>query len=80
NEALKKISEKMGNNKEPSRDGNVKDDNNKSRTGKAFATITNPVRKEYTANLLQNPLGNKPQPFPLPLKGQAGNLPLFEQN
>nr|GFA30057.1 putative reverse transcriptase domain-containing protein [Tanacetum cinerariifolium] len=38
----------MGNNKEPSRDGNVKDDNNKSRTGKAFATITNTVRKEYT--------------------------------
>ncbi|GKD09153.1 hypothetical protein Tco_1188838, partial [Tanacetum coccineum] len=48
NGALKKISENRGNNGEPSRDGNVRDDNKRSRTGRAFATITNPVRKEYT--------------------------------
>ncbi|GJX62338.1 putative reverse transcriptase domain-containing protein [Tanacetum coccineum] len=46
--AFKKISEKKWNNGEPSRDGNVRDDNKRSRTGRAFATITNPVRKEYT--------------------------------
>ncbi|GJT84344.1 hypothetical protein Tco_1058686 [Tanacetum coccineum] len=48
NGSLKKITEKRGNGGEPSRDGNVKDDNKRSRTGKAFATTTNPVRKEYT--------------------------------
>ncbi|GKC99725.1 hypothetical protein Tco_1170000, partial [Tanacetum coccineum] len=48
NGALKKISENRGNNGEPSRDGNVRDDNKRSRTGRAFAIITNPVRKEYT--------------------------------
>ncbi|GJW81377.1 reverse transcriptase domain-containing protein [Tanacetum coccineum] len=47
-EALKKVTKKIGNNGEPSRDGNVRDDNKRSRTGRAFATITNPVRKEYT--------------------------------
>ncbi|GKB36058.1 putative reverse transcriptase domain-containing protein [Tanacetum coccineum] len=50
NEALKKISEKRGNNGEPSRDGNVRDDNKRSMTGRAFATTTNPVRKDYTGN------------------------------
>ncbi|GJV73171.1 putative reverse transcriptase domain-containing protein, partial [Tanacetum coccineum] len=48
NGALKKITKKRGNNREPSRDGNVRDDNKRSRTGREFATITNPVRKEYT--------------------------------
>ncbi|GKA91189.1 hypothetical protein Tco_0813059 [Tanacetum coccineum] len=50
NGALKKISEKRGNNEEPSRDGNARDDNKRSRMGRAFATTTNPVRKEYTIN------------------------------
>ncbi|GJR34194.1 reverse transcriptase domain-containing protein [Tanacetum coccineum] len=39
---------KRGNDREPSRDGNVRDDNKRSRTGKAFATTTNPARREYT--------------------------------
>ncbi|GKE17710.1 putative reverse transcriptase domain-containing protein [Tanacetum coccineum] len=47
NESLKKNTEKRGNGGEPSRDGNVKDDNKRSKNGRAFATITNPVRKEY---------------------------------
>ncbi|GKB16521.1 putative reverse transcriptase domain-containing protein [Tanacetum coccineum] len=38
---------KRGNGEDPSRDGNVKDDNKRSRTGRAFSTTTNPVRKEY---------------------------------
>ncbi|GJX54932.1 reverse transcriptase domain-containing protein [Tanacetum coccineum] len=50
NGALKKISEKRGNNREPSRDGNARNDNKRSKTGKAFATTTNLVRKEYTGN------------------------------
>ncbi|GJX06904.1 putative reverse transcriptase domain-containing protein [Tanacetum coccineum] len=47
NGALKKKTKKRGNNGEPSRDGNVRDDNKRSRTGRSFATITNTVRKEY---------------------------------
>ncbi|GJR04199.1 putative reverse transcriptase domain-containing protein [Tanacetum coccineum] len=50
NEALKKISKKRENNGEPSRDGNARDDNKRSWTGRAFATTTNPIRKEYTGN------------------------------
>ncbi|GKC36033.1 hypothetical protein Tco_1048417, partial [Tanacetum coccineum] len=37
NGALKKNTEKRGNSGEPSRDGNVRDDNKRSRTGRAFA-------------------------------------------
>ncbi|GKC47507.1 putative reverse transcriptase domain-containing protein, partial [Tanacetum coccineum] len=50
NGALKKIYKKRGNNREPSKDGNARDDNKRSKTGRAFATTTNPVRKEYTGN------------------------------
>ncbi|GJU84890.1 putative reverse transcriptase domain-containing protein [Tanacetum coccineum] len=48
NGALKKVTEKRGNSGEPSRYGNVRDDNKRSRTRRAFSIITNPVRKEYT--------------------------------
>ncbi|GJV35268.1 putative reverse transcriptase domain-containing protein [Tanacetum coccineum] len=50
NGALKKVTEKRGNNGELNRDGNARNDNKRSRTGRAFATNTNPVRKEYTGN------------------------------
>ncbi|GJY89852.1 putative reverse transcriptase domain-containing protein [Tanacetum coccineum] len=46
--SLKKNSEKRGNGGEPSRDRNVKDDNKRTRTVNAFATTTNPMRREYT--------------------------------
>ncbi|GJS35593.1 putative reverse transcriptase domain-containing protein [Tanacetum coccineum] len=47
--ALKKNTEKRRNNEELSRDGKVKDDNKRSRTGRAFSTTTsNPVKKEYS--------------------------------
>ncbi|GKE25004.1 hypothetical protein Tco_1436516 [Tanacetum coccineum] len=55
NEALKKVTKKRVNSGEPSRDGNVRDDNKRSKTGRAFATITNPVRKEYTGVTLKCP-------------------------
>ncbi|GKE10116.1 reverse transcriptase domain-containing protein [Tanacetum coccineum] len=48
NRALKKITEKIRNNGEPSRDRKVRDDNKRPKTGKAFATVINPIRKEYT--------------------------------
>ncbi|GKE76467.1 hypothetical protein Tco_1542587, partial [Tanacetum coccineum] len=47
NGPLKKNTEKRGNSGELSRKENFKDDNKRSRTGRVFATITNPVRKEY---------------------------------
>ncbi|GJU21773.1 putative reverse transcriptase domain-containing protein [Tanacetum coccineum] len=50
NGSLKKSGEKRGNGREPSKEGNVKGDNKRARTGKVFATITNPVRKEYTGS------------------------------
>nr|GEV43355.1 cytochrome c biogenesis FN, mitochondrial [Tanacetum cinerariifolium] len=48
NGSLKKNIEKRGNSGEPSRDRNVKNDNKMTRTGNAFATNVNPVRREYT--------------------------------
>ncbi|GJZ35268.1 putative reverse transcriptase domain-containing protein [Tanacetum coccineum] len=50
NGSLKKSGEKRGNGREPSKEGNVKGDNKRARTGKVFATITNPVKKEYTGS------------------------------
>nr|GEX38060.1 putative ribonuclease H-like domain-containing protein [Tanacetum cinerariifolium] len=47
NGSLKKNTKKRSNSGEPSRDRNVKDDNKRSRTGNAFATTANPVRREY---------------------------------
>ncbi|GKB31551.1 putative reverse transcriptase domain-containing protein [Tanacetum coccineum] len=48
NGSLKKNPKKRGNGGEPSRDRNVKDDRKRTRTGNAFATTANPVRREYT--------------------------------
>nr|GEV43183.1 reverse transcriptase domain-containing protein [Tanacetum cinerariifolium] len=48
NGSLKKNNEKRGNSRELRRKENVRDDNKRSRTGRVFATITNPIWKEYT--------------------------------
>ncbi|GJW56386.1 putative reverse transcriptase domain-containing protein [Tanacetum coccineum] len=48
NGSIKKNPEKRGNRGEPSKDRNVRDDNKRTRTGNAFATTTNPVRRENT--------------------------------
>ncbi|GJS98190.1 reverse transcriptase domain-containing protein [Tanacetum coccineum] len=48
NRSLKRSGERRGDDGESSTEGNVKGDNKKARTGKVFAIITNPVRKEYT--------------------------------
>nr|GFA52539.1 reverse transcriptase domain-containing protein [Tanacetum cinerariifolium] len=47
NRSIKKV-EKRGNAGEPSKDKNGRDDNKRTRTGNAFATIANPIRRENT--------------------------------
>ncbi|GKB65127.1 reverse transcriptase domain-containing protein [Tanacetum coccineum] len=47
NGSLKKNTEKRGNGGEPSRYGNAREDNKRSRIGRVFAIVTSPARKEY---------------------------------
>nr|GEY63315.1 hypothetical protein [Tanacetum cinerariifolium] len=54
NGSLKKNTEKRGNGRELSRKENIKADNKRSRTGRAFATITNPFRKEYMGHFARD--------------------------
>ncbi|GJY48201.1 putative reverse transcriptase domain-containing protein [Tanacetum coccineum] len=49
NGSIKKNPKKRGNEGEPSKDRNVRDDNKRTRTGNAFSTTTNPVRRENTS-------------------------------
>nr|GEV79784.1 putative reverse transcriptase domain-containing protein [Tanacetum cinerariifolium] len=46
NGSLKRTGERRGDGGESSKEGNVKGENKRARTGKVFAIITNPVRKE----------------------------------
>ncbi|GJV88050.1 putative reverse transcriptase domain-containing protein [Tanacetum coccineum] len=48
NRSLEKNPEKRGNGGEPSKDRNERDNNKRTRTGNAFATTINPVRRENT--------------------------------
>ncbi|GKC36437.1 putative reverse transcriptase domain-containing protein [Tanacetum coccineum] len=48
NGSIKKNPKKRGNEGEPSKDRNVRDDNKTTRTGNVFATTANPIRREYT--------------------------------
>nr|GEU28989.1 hypothetical protein [Tanacetum cinerariifolium] len=48
NKAIKKNPKKRGNRGEPSKDRNGRDDNKRTRTGNAFATTTNLVRRKNT--------------------------------
>ncbi|GKA93770.1 putative reverse transcriptase domain-containing protein [Tanacetum coccineum] len=50
NGSLKRTGERKGDSGESSKEGNVKGDNKRARTGKVFAIITNPVRREYTGS------------------------------
>nr|GEZ56699.1 hypothetical protein [Tanacetum cinerariifolium] len=47
NWSIKKNLKKRGNGGEPSKNRNGRDDNKRTRTGNAFATPANPVRREY---------------------------------
>ncbi|GJV77203.1 putative reverse transcriptase domain-containing protein [Tanacetum coccineum] len=48
NGSIKKNPKKRGNRGEPRKDRKGMDDNKRTRTGNAFATTANPVRREYT--------------------------------
>ncbi|GKG19929.1 hypothetical protein Tco_0379730, partial [Tanacetum coccineum] len=48
NGSIKKNPEKRGNEGEPSKDMNGREDNKRTRTVNAFATTTNPVGRENT--------------------------------
>ncbi|GJV97473.1 putative reverse transcriptase domain-containing protein [Tanacetum coccineum] len=54
NGSLRKNTEKRGNVREPSRDGNVRDDNKRSMTGRVFASTTNHVRREYSGHFAKD--------------------------
>ncbi|GKE79938.1 reverse transcriptase domain-containing protein [Tanacetum coccineum] len=51
NGSIKKNPEKRGNRGDPSKDRNGREDNKRTRTGNAFATTTNPVRRENTSTV-----------------------------
>ncbi|GKB85651.1 putative reverse transcriptase domain-containing protein, partial [Tanacetum coccineum] len=53
NGSIKKV-EKRGNVGEPSKDKNGRDDNKRTRTGNAFATTANPIRRENTGTWPKN--------------------------
>ncbi|GKG05356.1 hypothetical protein Tco_0325442, partial [Tanacetum coccineum] len=48
NGSIKKNPEKRGNGEEPSKDRKERENKKRTRTGNAFATTTNPVRRENT--------------------------------
>ncbi|GJV94746.1 putative reverse transcriptase domain-containing protein [Tanacetum coccineum] len=50
NGSLKRTGGRRGDGGESSKEVNVKGDNKRAKTGKVFATTTNPVRKEYTGS------------------------------
>ncbi|GKB83558.1 putative reverse transcriptase domain-containing protein [Tanacetum coccineum] len=50
NRSLKRTGERRGDGGESTKEGNAKGDNKRARNGKLLATITNPIRKEYTGS------------------------------
>ncbi|GKC10834.1 retrotransposon protein, putative, ty3-gypsy subclass, partial [Tanacetum coccineum] len=54
NGSIKKNLEKRGNGGEPSKDRNERDDKKRIRTGNAFASTINPVRRENTGHLAKD--------------------------
>ncbi|GJX30832.1 putative reverse transcriptase domain-containing protein [Tanacetum coccineum] len=54
NGSIKKNPEKRGNRGEPSNDRNGRDNNKRTRTGNAFSTTKNPVRREYTGHFAKD--------------------------
>ncbi|GJR11533.1 putative reverse transcriptase domain-containing protein [Tanacetum coccineum] len=70
NGSLKKNPEKRGNGGEHSKDKNGRDDNKRTRTGNAFATTTNPVRRENTSTTTKLRGQGKPSK---PSHGNNGN-------
>ncbi|GKC69107.1 putative reverse transcriptase domain-containing protein [Tanacetum coccineum] len=79
NGSLKKNPEKRGNSKESSRDRNVRDENKRTRTGNAFATTTNLVRREYNGTIPKCVSCNLHHPSEIPCRacfncGRLGHM------
>ncbi|GKB24307.1 hypothetical protein Tco_0863708 [Tanacetum coccineum] len=68
NELLKKNPEKRGNGGEPNRDRNVRDENKRTRTGNAFATTTNPMRREFNGTIPKCVTCNLHHPLEIPCR------------
>ncbi|GJV44106.1 reverse transcriptase domain-containing protein [Tanacetum coccineum] len=68
NGSLKKNPEKRGNIGESSRDRNARDGNKRTRTGNAFATTTNPMKKEYNGTIPKCVSGNQHRPSEIPYR------------
>ncbi|GJS24051.1 putative reverse transcriptase domain-containing protein [Tanacetum coccineum] len=78
NGSLRNNTKKRGNGEEPSRDGNVRDDSKRSRTGRAFPSTTNPVRREAGLTMVnpvnaRNPTAARGACFECGGRGNNGN-------
>ncbi|GJT90718.1 integrase, catalytic region, zinc finger, CCHC-type containing protein [Tanacetum coccineum] len=67
-ESQKKNREKRGNGGVPNRDRNVRDENKRTRTRNAFATTTNPVRRQYNGSILKYVSCNLHHPPEIPCR------------
>nr|GEY18510.1 reverse transcriptase domain-containing protein [Tanacetum cinerariifolium] len=79
NGSLKRNLEKSRNSKESSRVRNVRDENKMTRTGNAFATTTNPIRREYNGTLSKYVSCNLHHPSEIPCRacfnyGRLGHM------
>nr|GFC36214.1 reverse transcriptase domain-containing protein [Tanacetum cinerariifolium] len=64
----KKNPRKIRNSDEPSRDKNTRDEKKRTRSGNAFATTTNPVRREYNGTIPKCVSCNLHHPPKIPYK------------
>ncbi|GKD53714.1 reverse transcriptase domain-containing protein [Tanacetum coccineum] len=69
NGSLKKNPKKRGNGGEPNRDRNARDENKRTRTGNAFATTANLVRREYNGTIPKCVSCNLHHPPEMPYRG-----------
>ncbi|GJV83847.1 putative reverse transcriptase domain-containing protein [Tanacetum coccineum] len=76
NGSIKKNPEKRGNGGEPSKDRNGREDNKRTRIENAFATTTNPVRRENTSAVPKCTTCNTHHPLEVPCRACFNyNLP-----
>ncbi|GJZ43376.1 putative reverse transcriptase domain-containing protein [Tanacetum coccineum] len=79
NGLVKKNHEKRGNNIEPNRDRSERDENKRTSTRNAFATTTNPVRREYNGTIPKCVSCNLYHPYEIPCRacfnyGRLGHM------
>ncbi|GKB65779.1 hypothetical protein Tco_0927191 [Tanacetum coccineum] len=69
NGSLKKNPKKRRNGGEPNRDRNARDESKRTRTGNAFSTTANLVRREYNGTIPKYVSGNLHHPPEMPYRG-----------